>query len=128
MPGKHTEAAFEAAVVADLVEHRSWAEGSPDDFDRQLALVPKDLFAFIEATQPELWADLRKQHRDGLEPSLLDTVVKMLESRSPPTRSSSTISSTSWTGGTSIWSPRLTPSARCSSSRRTSRRRMTRPT
>ena len=81
MPGKHTEATFETAIVADLVAHRGWTEGSPDDFDRQLALVPKDLFAFIETTQPELWADLRKQHRDGLESSLLDTVVKMLDSR-----------------------------------------------
>ena len=56
IPGKHTEAAFEAAVLADLVAQRGWAEGSPDDFDRQLALVPKDLFAFVEATQPDLWA------------------------------------------------------------------------
>ncbi len=81
MPGKHTEAAFETAIVTDLVEQRGWVEGSPDDFDRQLALVPKDIFAFIEATQPELWGDFRKQHRDGLESSLLDTVVKMLDSR-----------------------------------------------
>jgi len=81
MPGKHTEAMFEEAIVADLVERRGWSAGAPDDLDRQLALVPKDLFAFIEVTQPELWADLRKQHRDGLESALLDTVVKMLDSR-----------------------------------------------
>lgn len=77
----HTEAAFEAAVVADLISHRGWVEGSPEDFDRPLALVAKDLFAFVEATQPELWAVLRKQHRDGLEASLLDTAVKMMDSR-----------------------------------------------
>lgn len=55
MPGKHTEAAFEAAVVADLVAQRGWAEGSPDHFDRQLALIPNDLFACSRATQPESW-------------------------------------------------------------------------
>jgi type I restriction enzyme R subunit len=77
----HTEATFEESIVDDLVAHLGWAEGTPDDFDRQFALVPKDLFAFIETTQPELWTDLRKQHRNGLEPSLLDTVVKMLDSR-----------------------------------------------
>src|SRR5262249_16633499 len=77
----HTEATFEASIVADLVAHRGWTEGNPNDFDRQIALAPKDLFAFIETTQPELWADLRKQHRDGLEPSLLDIIVKMVDSR-----------------------------------------------
>ena len=81
MPGKHSEAIFETAIVADLVARRGWTDGSPEDFDRQLALVPKDLFAFVEETQPELWAELRRQHRDGLESALLDTVVKTLESR-----------------------------------------------
>jgi len=81
MPAKHTEATFESAILADLVAQRGWSEGQPEDFDRQLALVPKDLFAFIESTQPELWAELRKQHRDGLESALLDTLVKTLESR-----------------------------------------------
>ncbi|MGE0023937.1 MAG: type I restriction endonuclease, partial [Hyphomicrobium sp.] len=81
MAAKHTEAIFETGIVTDLVARRGWDEGAPADFDCQLALVPKDLLGFVEATQPELWAELRKQHRYGLESALLDTVVKTLESR-----------------------------------------------
>lgn len=77
----HTEEAFEKAIVADLVGERGWIDGSPSDFDRQLALIPKDLFTFIEATQPDLWANLQKQHKDGIEPALLQTIESNLDSR-----------------------------------------------
>jgi type I restriction enzyme, R subunit len=79
---KTQERHFEDAIEHHLLSAGGWSKGSPVDFDRQTALVSKDLFAFIESTQPELWADLRKHHQTGLEAAVLDTLVKTLDNRS----------------------------------------------
>ncbi|MFO0760172.1 MAG: DEAD/DEAH box helicase family protein [Byssovorax sp.] len=81
MTAKHTERAFEDAIEHHLVTHAGWRRGTPADMDRARALVPTDLFAFIEATQALLWAQLRSQHGAGLEPAILDALVKALDSR-----------------------------------------------
>lgn len=80
MPGKHTEKSFEDAIEASLLAG-GWKKGDPKTFDCEKALHPADLIAFIEATQPALMADLRKQHGPALEGGVIDTVVKALESR-----------------------------------------------
>jgi type I restriction enzyme R subunit len=77
---KTKELHFEDAIADHLVT-QGWVRGSPKDFDRQTALVSKDLFAFIEATQPETWTELRRHHQSGLEVAVLDTLVKALASR-----------------------------------------------
>ncbi len=76
----HKEIDFEAAIEQDLLE-AGYLRGEPADFDASLALIPKDLFAFIEATQPELWAQLNKNHPTGLESGLLDALTKKLNDR-----------------------------------------------
>lgn len=81
MTARHTERAFEDAIEHHLLTHGAWSKGDPRDFDRQLALVPKDFFAFVQATQPALWAELSKHHQKGLDAALLDTLVKSLDSR-----------------------------------------------
>ena len=78
---KTKERHFEDAIEDHLLTSGGWAKGSPADFDRQTALVSKDLFAFIEATQPETWTELRKHHQSGLESAVLDALVKTLDSR-----------------------------------------------
>jgi len=78
---KTQERHFEDAIEHHLLTSGGWTKGNPADFDRSTALVSKDLFAFIESTQPETWAELRKHHRTGLEAALLDTLVKTLDSR-----------------------------------------------
>ena len=80
MPGKHTEKSFEDAIEAHLLAS-GWTKGDAKTFDREKALHPADLLAFLEATQPALMADLRKQHGLALETGVIDTVVKALESR-----------------------------------------------
>jgi type I restriction enzyme, R subunit len=72
---------FEDAIEHHLMSAGGWAKGNAADFDRQTALVAKDLFAFIEATQPETWKDLRKHHQAGLESAVLDVLGKGLSSR-----------------------------------------------
>ena len=78
---KTREKHFEDAIEHHLLTSGGWAKGNPADFDRQTALVSKDLFGFIEATQPELWAELRKHHQSGLEAAVIDTLVKTLDTR-----------------------------------------------
>ncbi|WP_437593442.1 type I restriction endonuclease subunit R [Sorangium sp. So ce1000] len=81
MPGKHDEKALEDAIEASLLDPGGWVKGDPKMFDRERALHPADFFAFVETTQPELRADLKKQHGSGLEDAVLDTLVKSLETR-----------------------------------------------
>jgi type I restriction enzyme, R subunit len=78
---KTKELHFEDAIEHHLVTAGGWSKGSPKDFDRLLALAPKDFFAFVEATHPVLWDELRKAHQAGLEPAVLDALVKNLDSR-----------------------------------------------
>jgi type I restriction enzyme R subunit len=81
MTSPHLEKAFEDGIEASLVVFGGWRQGDPRDFDAELALTPKDLFAFIQATQPELWLSLAAQHGDGLDTALLDALTKHLEMR-----------------------------------------------
>ncbi len=82
MTAKHTERAFEDSVERGLLSSvGGWTKGRPEDFDREIAVVPPEVMAFIEATQPALWADLRKQHAAGLEAGILDAVTKALDAR-----------------------------------------------
>ena len=78
---KTKELHFEDAIEHHLITSGGWAKGSPKDFDRETALVSKDFFAFVDATQPETWTELRKHHQANLEASLHDTLVKALDSR-----------------------------------------------
>src|SRR5216683_4826727 len=76
----HTERTFEETIESQLLSRGGWAKGNPSDFDRKLALRSKDLFAFVQDTQPTLWADLRKQHGQGLEDAVLNALVRALDS------------------------------------------------
>ena len=80
MTAPYKEKDFEDAIEAHLLAH-GWLKGTAADFDRELALDPKHLFTFVEDTQPDLWGELRKNHKDGLEQTLTDTLVRTLESR-----------------------------------------------
>jgi type I restriction enzyme R subunit len=78
---KTKERHFEDAIEHHLLNVGGWVKGSPADFDRKTALVAKDLFAFIDATQSSTWTELKKHHSSGLEAAVLDTLVKTLDSR-----------------------------------------------
>jgi type I restriction enzyme R subunit len=74
-PAIHTEAAFESAIE-DALLARGWVKGDPAGYDRERAVAPADLFAFIQATQPELWQQLGKLHGAGMQAGLLDALAK----------------------------------------------------
>src|SRR5258705_13713146 len=60
MPGQTTERAFE-----------TW--------DKERALFPARIFAFLKDTQLKLWEEMAKLHGVGLEPLLIATLEKELE-------------------------------------------------
>ncbi|MCL4822689.1 MAG: hypothetical protein KJZ57_00600, partial [Anaerolineales bacterium] len=79
MTSPHLEKAFEDGIEASLLASGGWTQGYPQDFDPELALIPRDLFAYIQATQPDLWKTIAGQHKDGLEPALLEALSKHLD-------------------------------------------------
>lgn len=50
---KHDEASFEKLIVESMSVSGGWVEGAPEEYDRYTRLIPSDLWAFLEATQPE---------------------------------------------------------------------------
>jgi type I restriction enzyme R subunit len=76
----YNESAFEASIEAHLLAN-GWMRGAAKNFDRTRAFDRSFVTLFISETQPELWADLRKQHKDGLDDAVIDTLEKALDSQ-----------------------------------------------
>ncbi len=72
------EKAFETYLERMLTEG-GWQPGTNAEWDKARALFPSRVLAFIEATQPKLWAEMATQHGSNLQPMLLDALVKELE-------------------------------------------------
>jgi type I restriction enzyme, R subunit len=81
MPGQTTERAFETYVEEILLTRGGWKSGSNAEWDKERALFPAQVFAFIQDTQPKLWAEMRALHAAGLEALLLNTLVKELDAK-----------------------------------------------
>ena len=74
-----TEHAFETYVEEILLARGGWKAGSLAEWDKERALFPAQVFAFLEATQPKLWAEMKTLHAAGLEALLLTSLVKELD-------------------------------------------------
>ena len=59
----HHESSFETEICEHLAAH-GWlyAEGDAAAYDRARALFPADVLAWVQATQPEAWEKLEKNH------------------------------------------------------------------
>lgn len=73
-----SEKAFETYLEQMLTEG-GWLPGTNAEWDKARALFPARMFAFIEATQPKLWADMAAQHGSNLQTMLLDALGKELD-------------------------------------------------
>ena len=51
----HSEYYFEQAIEQSLTTDGGYVKGNPKDYDPRIALFPKDVVAFIQATQPKTW-------------------------------------------------------------------------
>jgi len=75
----HTnEAAFETVIEAHLLAH-GYAPLTPDGFDRERAIFPETVLAFIRETQPLEWAKLEALHGDKTGEQILTDLCKWMD-------------------------------------------------
>lgn len=72
-----SEKAFESYVEHMLLA-KGWQAGSVRDWDKDRALFPAHITAFIAATQTQLWESMRGQHGSNLETLIINELVKEL--------------------------------------------------
>ena len=77
-----TEHAFETYVEEILLTQGGWNSGTNVEWDKERALFPAQVFAFIQETQPKLWEEMQKLHGSGLESLLITTLAKELDAKS----------------------------------------------
>jgi len=78
----HKEIEFENDICAHLAAH-GWLY-DPNDcqaYDRQRALFPADVLAWVKQTQPKAWDGLTKSHGAAAEAVLMDRIRKQLDDR-----------------------------------------------
>ena len=76
-PDRHSEAAFESVIEAQVLEHGY--RSLPSGYDRARALFPDVVTGFIKATQPKEWAKLEALHGANTSARVLDDLCKWLE-------------------------------------------------
>ena len=74
-----TERDFETHVEEILLGQSGWKSGANAEWDKERALSPTRIFAFLQDTQPELWQQMRDLHGPGLETMLIASLVKELD-------------------------------------------------
>ena len=79
MSGQTNERAFESYVETILSDRSRWQADTNAEWDVERALFPTRVCAFLEATQPKLWAEMQALHGAGLEGLLINTLVKELD-------------------------------------------------
>ena len=77
---QHIERAFETAIEEHLLAH-GWLKGNPDQFERDIALDRINAIRFISETQPEVWAELVKQHGASVEKTVIEWLAKALDTQ-----------------------------------------------
>src|ERR1017187_8329568 len=81
MAAQTTERAFETYVEEILLTTGGWTSGTNAEWDKERALFPAQVFAFLQQTQTNLWAEMKGLHGAGLEVLLLNTLVKELNTK-----------------------------------------------
>ena len=71
------ERAFESYVM-QMLTAKGWSQGAISEWDKDLALFPARVTAFIAETQPELWRQMRALHAGQLETMAIKALVKEL--------------------------------------------------
>jgi type I restriction enzyme, R subunit len=75
--GKHIELRFEDAIDLELCA-RGYTKGSPEKYDADRALFPRDVIDYIKLSQAKKWQSLLDLQGDSAETILLDALVKEL--------------------------------------------------
>ena len=75
------EHAFENYAEEILLTRGGWTKSSVAGWDKEHALFPAEVFGFIQDTQLNLWKQMKNLHGAGLEPLLINTLVKELDAK-----------------------------------------------
>ncbi|MGB7720205.1 MAG: hypothetical protein WBL65_09915 [Bryobacteraceae bacterium] len=70
--------AFETVIEAHLLQH-GYEPVSADAFDRERAIFPQAVLAFIRDTQPTEWAKLEALHGDKTGEQILSDLCKWMD-------------------------------------------------
>ncbi|WP_416638106.1 hypothetical protein [Pseudomonas sp. OHS18] len=73
-----SEAAFETAIEAVLLGD-GYTRINPKSFDRERAIFPDEVLAFIRATQPKVWDKLEALHGEQTGVRILESLCKWLD-------------------------------------------------
>jgi type I restriction enzyme, R subunit len=74
----HSEAAFETVIEAYLLQN-GYLRTAPEGFDRECAIFPATVLAFIQETQPFEWAKLKALHGDRTGDQVLGDLCKWMD-------------------------------------------------
>jgi type I restriction enzyme, R subunit len=72
------EAAFESVIEAHLLAN-GYARVAPEGFDRERAIFPEAVLAFIRETQPKEWAKLEALHGEKTGEQILGDLCKWMD-------------------------------------------------
>ena len=73
-----SETAFETVIEAQLLEG-GYTAVDGQAFDRERAIFPDEVLAFIRATQTQIWAKLEMLHGEQTGPRVLEALCKWLD-------------------------------------------------
>ena len=76
--GRHSEAAFETVIERHLLEN-GYVPIAREGFDRDRAIFPETVLAFIRETQPKEWAKLESLHGDKTGEQILGDLCKWMD-------------------------------------------------
>lgn len=80
--GKTKESIFQDEMIAQMMAG-GWQLGSPPKYDKELALYPDDLIAFIKETQDGDWQKHCKNYPNNPDQKLLERVASQLNKADP---------------------------------------------
>jgi type I site-specific deoxyribonuclease (restriction subunit) len=74
----HTEPYFENEIEYSLLTEGGYQQGLAEDYEKSTALFPADAAAFIQTTQPKLWARLEMLFKDKAQDELIKALNQEL--------------------------------------------------
>lgn len=74
----HTEENFENEIEYSLLTEGGYQQGLAEDYEKSTALFPADAVAFVQTTQPKLWARLEMLFKDKAQDELIKALNQEL--------------------------------------------------
>ncbi len=78
MTKRHSEAAFETVIEAHLLQN-GYVPVAREGFDRECAIFPETVLAFIRETQPKEWAKLEALHGEKTGEQIVGDLCKWMD-------------------------------------------------